>query len=176
VSSPHEHERVLDLFGTTVRLLVGPPGLTGAPQPELACTGAEAVLRAHQRALTRFDGASELSQLNADPAEARRVSDLTARAIAGALWAAERSGGLVDPTLLGSLEQAGYASSRVGAKPASLREALLAAPARQPATPRPDAAWSEIEVTGRDARRPAGVRLDLGGTAKGWRPTERRRC
>lgn len=161
-----EHQRLLDLFGTSVRLLVGPP-LGSALTAPLAAAAAEALLRRHQRALTRFDDTSELSLLNADPAAVRRVSDVTADAIAGSLWAAERSGGLVDPTLLGAIERAGYARSRVGVVPASLREALRAAPPRQPAAARPDASWREVVVAGNTVSRPPGVRLDLGGTAKG---------
>lgn len=164
---PAEQERRLDLFGTSVRVLAGAPGLPGAPAPELAVAAAEAVLRHHHRTLTRFDPASELSRLNRDPAPARVVSDLTARAVAAALWAAERSGGLVDPTLLGALEHAGYARSRSGAVPASLVEALRAAPRRSPAAGSRAASWRTVSLSGRELRRPPGVRLDLGGTAKG---------
>jgi thiamine biosynthesis lipoprotein len=162
-----EHERLLNLFGTSVRLLAGPPASGSSQQTERASAVAEALLRRHHRALTRFDAQSELSLLNADPRTARRVSALAARAIAAALWAAERSGGLVDPTLLGALERAGYAHSRAGAEPAPLREALRSAPARRPAAPSPDAPWRAVAMEGDTVRRPAGTRLDLGGTAKG---------
>jgi thiamine biosynthesis lipoprotein len=162
-----EHERGLELFGTSVRILAGPPASPGAPRAELAAVAAEAMLRRHQRALSRFEPASELSLLNGDPGAARRVSELTARAVAGALWVAERSRGLVDPTLLPELELAGYARSRTGAEPASLHDALSAAPARRPATPRAGARWREVSLEGCTVRRPPGLRLDLGGTAKG---------
>lgn len=162
-----EHERLLALFGTSVRLLAGPPARGISPPAQLASAAAEALLRRHHRALTRFDAHSELSLVNADPTPARRVSELTAAAIAAALWAAERSGGLVDPTLLGPLEHAGYAHSRAGAEPAPLRDALRSAPARRPAAPAPDEPWRAIATTGDTVSRPAGMRLDLGGTAKG---------
>lgn len=162
-----EHERAFALFGTSVRVHAGPPARAGSPPAELAVAGAEAVLRRHQQALTRFEGDSELSLLNADPAMEHRVSEMTAAAVAAALWAAERSAGLVDPTLTRALERAGYAHSRAGAEPASLREALHAAPVRRPAARSSDAPWRAITVKGDTVRRPAGVRLDLGGTAKG---------
>lgn len=162
-----EHERRLDLFGTSVRVLVGASAGPRTQRAELAAAAAETLLRRHHHALTRFDSTSELSRLNSDPAAARLVSDLTAGAIAAALGAAERSGGLVDPTLLGALEEAGYARSRRDAEPASLQDALRAAPPRSPAAPAPAAAWRRVGVTGRDVHRPPGVRLDLGGTAKG---------
>lgn len=162
-----EHVRLLALFGTSVRLLAGPPARGNTPSAQIASAAAEALLRRHHRALSRFDVHSELSLLNADPAKERRLSELTAAAIAAALWAAERSGGLVDPTLLGALERAGYARSRVGAEPAPLREALRSAPARRPAAPSPGAPWRALAITGDTVRRPAGMRVDLGGTAKG---------
>jgi FAD:protein FMN transferase len=180
-----EHERRFELFGTSVRILVGVPAPAGAPRPGLAAAAAEAVLRSCHRELTRFEAASELSRLNSDPAPSRVTSKLVAGAVAAALAAAERSGGLVDPTLLGAIVEAGYAESRVGAKPASLPAALReapprrpaaavalppdsAAPARHPAAPSPAAAWQAISVLGREVHRPPGVRLDLGGTAKGF--------
>lgn len=161
-----EHERRLDLFGTSVRLLVGAPARSG-PASELATAAAEALLRRHQQALTRFDRDSELSRLNADRAPARVVSELLAGAIAAALWAAERSGGLVDPTLVGAIENAGYARSRIGAEPESLRDALLAVAFRRPAGPAAAAAWRDVSLTGTEVRRTPGLLLDLGGTAKG---------
>ena len=203
-----EHERRFDLFGTSVRILVGGPAPAGEPSPELAAAVAEAVLWSCQAELTRFNPDSELSLLNADPAPARVTSKLLAAAVAAARTAAERSGGLVDPTLLDALEAAGYRESRVGMKPASLAAAIRVAPPRLPAAPAPGRepiaaegvqvaagresispegarvasgrmpiaaggrehrpAWAAIEVAGRQIRRPPGLRLDLGGTAKGF--------
>jgi thiamine biosynthesis lipoprotein len=160
-----ERELRLKLFGTTVRILVG--GLPSGAHPVLAASGAAAILGRHQRALTRFEPDSELSRLNGDPAPVRVVSELTAGAVRAGLSAAQRSGGLVDPTLLGALEAAGYARSRNGAEPASLRDALRSAPERRPAGAASRPAWREVSVHGHEVRRPPGVRLDLGGTAKG---------
>ena len=162
-----EYDSRLELFGTSVRVLSGPPALPGAPPAAAAAAAAEAVLRDHQVALSRFDPTSELSRLNRDPSANVPVSELTAGAVAAALWAAERSTGLVDPTLLHALEQAGYEHSRAGAAPASLRAALCAAPPRRPAGRHPEAAWRRMTVEGSRVRRPPGMRLDLGGTAKG---------
>ena len=94
--------------------------------------------------LTRFDPASELSVLNADPRPVVPASPLLRHAVAAALLGARRTGGLADPTLLGALEDAGYATSRVGVEPASLRDALRAAPPRRPAAP--GARWREVRV------------------------------
>jgi thiamine biosynthesis lipoprotein len=97
------------------------------------------------------------------------ASDLLRAAVAAGIWAAERSGGLVDPTLVGALERAGYATSRADLAPASLAEALAAAPPRRPARPSAAGRWRDVFVD--DASgvivRPRGVRLDTGGTGKG---------
>jgi thiamine biosynthesis lipoprotein len=97
------------------------------------------------------------------------ASALLRSAVAAGLWAAARSGGLVDPTLLDEIETAGYAESRDTSVPASLAAALAAAPPRRAAAPREAARWRDIEVD--DARgtvrRPPGIRLDTGGTGKG---------
>ena len=162
-----EHERRFDLFGTSVRVLVGSGVGPRAPRADMVAAAAEAVLRRHQRALSRFDPHSELSVLNHDPRAVRELSELTAGAVAAALWAAEHSGGLIDPTLLPALERAGYVHSLADSEPAPLYEALSTAPPRRPAAGRVDAKWRELALAGRSVRRPPGVRLDLGGTAKG---------
>jgi FAD:protein FMN transferase len=162
-----EHESRLELFGTSVRVLTGPSALPGTPPAEAAAAAAEGVLRDHQAALSRFDPTSELSRLNRGPSATVPVSKLTAGAVAAALWAAERSMGLVDPTLLPALEEVGYEHSRAGAAPASLRAALTAAPPRRPAARHPAPAWRRMTVERGRVHRPPGIRLDLGGTAKG---------
>ena len=119
--------------------------------------------------LSRFEPASELSRLNADARAAVPASPLLRIALHAALWAAERSNGLVDPTLLAELREHGYDGSLAGRAAPSLREALALAPARRPARPHPRADWRAIEVD--DARatiiRPAGLALDTGATTKG---------
>jgi thiamine biosynthesis lipoprotein len=96
-----------------------------------------------------------------------RVSTQLAAALEAALETARLTDGLVDPTLLQELERAGYATSRVGVEPANLREALAAAPPRTAARPRREAPWRRVEIVGGYVRRPAGMRFDLGGSAKG---------
>jgi len=140
------------------------------PEPELRRTAAavRAALADADRRLTRFDPGSELSRLNADPREAVPASALVARLARAALWAGKASGGLVDATLAGEIEAAGYAASRTGLAPAPLADALAAAPTRLLARPRPEPGFARIEVLA-DGRvlRPPGVRLDSGGLGKG---------
>ncbi len=127
------------------------------------------LIRAADRALTRFDAASELQRLNANEAETVDVSMLMALAIDHACRAAERTGGLLDPALAGKLVEAGYATDWDPARRAPLPTLLAAAPTRRPAQPASTAGWRAIHVD-RDAHRltrPAGLQLDLAATAKG---------
>ena len=163
-----EHEHGFDLFGTRVRLLVA--ARAEAPvDARIAALRVQARLTRLHRALTRFEPASELSRLNQRAGATVAVSQIMVEAIAAALHAAQISEGLVDPTVLPQLEQAGYAHSRAGLEPADLEAAIGAAPVRRGARARPAGEWRTIELdaAGRIVRLPAGVRLDLGGSAKG---------
>jgi thiamine biosynthesis lipoprotein len=140
------------------------------PTSELAelARAVRASIDAAERALTRFDPASELARLNADPRDAVPASVLVARLAREAVWAGTASRGLADATLMDEIEREGYAESRTGVEPASLREALDAAPARRPARPRSRPGFSllSVDAQGRVVR-PPGVRLDSGGLGKG---------
>jgi thiamine biosynthesis lipoprotein len=110
--------------------------------------------------LSRFRDDSELARLNRHTGSAVQVGDILWDVVKTALQAAQRSHGLVTPTVLAQLELAGYDRSF---------DALdEQAPARPPATPSGD--WSAV-VLRPDSHSiclPRGVRLDLGGVAKGW--------
>jgi thiamine biosynthesis lipoprotein len=173
ISSPSqqhvEYDRRFKLFGSHVRVLIGTPVRPGLPSPEAMGIQIEFFLRLLHRKLTRFDEDSELCALNADPGESCSTSPTLTAAVEAALWAARRSGGLVDPTLVKELEDAGYASSRADLPMESIAEALAVAPEREAARSRADSRWREVSV---DAvagvvTRPAGVRLDTGGCGKG---------
>jgi len=161
-----EHDHRFDCFGTRVRVLV----TAASPlEAQVAAARVQLRLQALHRTLTRFDPASELSRLNAAAGDDIAVSATLLSAVQDALAAARRTDGLVDPTVIDLLERGGYANSRAGVAPAPLAQALAAAPPRRIARARPGAAWRRVQVdsAARRVRRPAGVRLDLGGTAKG---------
>lgn len=145
-------------LGTDVRLIATGPGARGA----LARARRE-ILDYHAR-MSRFLPDSELSTLNADPREVVPASALLRSAVRAGLWAARRSGGLVDPCLLGALEAAGYERSFEAGAP-------LPPPtgAPQPATADPAARWRAVRVDDEAGtiERPPGLRLDLGGSGKG---------
>jgi thiamine biosynthesis lipoprotein len=128
------------------------------------------LLRRCHVALTRFEPGSELSRLNDDPREVVEASELMLGFVAAAIEAGEISGGLVDATVLGAVERAGYAASRPNRDHRASASVLDGAPERMPGSPSEAAAWRAHEFDRADGivRRPAGVRLDSGGVAKGW--------
>jgi len=153
-------ELAFPAMGTSVRLLAAP----GAPLED-----ARALIEDLEARLTRFDPQSELCALNADPRETVPASGPLRDAVRAAIAGAAATDGLADPTLLGAVVRAGYDRSLAGRARADLREALAAAPEPRPAAPSPTAAWRRVRID--DAAgtiaRPPGLRLDLGGSAKG---------
>jgi thiamine biosynthesis lipoprotein len=163
------HDVTFKSMGCDVRLIVGDPLDPAAPGPAEAVADARAWLEDFDHRLSRFRPDSELCKLNADPRWAVPASRLLRATVAAGLWAAEESGGLVDPTLVGELEAAGYTTSLADAEPAPLAEALRVAPPRRAAQPAAAARWRAVVVDD-DAgviRRPPHVRLDSGGAGKG---------
>ncbi len=163
-------DRRLSLMGTHIRLLIGPRARNDVPEPALVADRVEEFLRMYDRTLSRFKPESELCALNSDRRTSVPASDLLCSAIRAALEAAELSGGLVDPTVLEDLEDAGYRESWDTARRLELRAALRESPApRRPAQARRDRRWRQIDVDGRTGTitRPPGLRVDTGGTGKG---------
>lgn len=163
-----EHDLTFDAMGSHVRLLIGEPGPGMAPAAA-AAEQARRFVEDFDAALSRFKPESELCRLNADPRERVPASELMRRAVEAGLFAAERSGGLVDPTLVGEIEEAGYVASRAGMAGLPLGEALADAPLRRAASPRPEQRWRGFEVDDErgEVVRPPGLRFDTGGTGKG---------
>lgn len=162
-----EHALTFHSMGSDVRLLIGRPLRKDALSPAEVAERERRFVEDFAARLSRFRPDSELSALNADPRSAVPVSPLLASAVLAGLWAARRSGGLVDPTLAKAVCDAGYEHSLDGQPPASLVAALHAAPRRRPARPRAAAEWRKVTVEGGIVRRPAGVAIDTGGTGKG---------
>jgi FAD:protein FMN transferase len=156
-------------MGSDIRFLIGAPMLASTPEPLAAADRERAFVLDYAQRLSRFRPDSELSRLNNDPSPTTRASALLRAAVGAGLWAAQRSDGLVDPTLMRALEQTGYVSSLDGAPPASLLQALAQAPPRHPASPDPRSWWREVAVDDQagTVMRPPGVMLDTGGTGKG---------
>src|SRR5690349_15816509 len=140
-----EHGRTVEVFGGRVALLGA-----GRDAP-LALAVAEALLRRMHTALTRFDPASELCRLNADPRPRVPASGLVRRLAAAIPYAGALSAGLVDATIPPRLAPEG---PEPDGDP-------------RPATPDPHRPWAAISVDETTVSRPPGVALDSGGLGKG---------
>jgi len=116
-----------------------------------------------ESALSRFLPTSELCSLNASPATDVQISQTMFEALSAALGAAQLSEGLVTPTTLEALERAGYDKSFEQLS----SEAVAGAQARA-SGPVPDFRNIQLHKDGLRVSRPKGVRLDLGGSTKGW--------
>ncbi len=132
----------------------------------------EQLFASFERRLSRFLPNSELSRLNACPHESFRVSPTMLGAVEVALWLSKLTDGLYDPTILTSLERAGYDRSFEQVdSPAPLSAADSAADLR-PDSPvmRPAMGYRSVHINqaGQEIQRPVGVKLDLGGMGKGW--------
>jgi thiamine biosynthesis lipoprotein len=153
-------------FGGNASVIVAGPGPAGSPAAA-AALAKQRLLEWHEQ-FSRFEPASELSRLNADPRESVPVSPVMARLLRAIVDAGTTSGGLVDATLVGELERAGYAGHFNGDS-VGLADALALAPARAPAAPSPRAGWRDVSLDAQAATvtRPPGLRFDSGGIAKG---------
>lgn len=140
------------LWSTTARLVVTDPDALPVAQRVV-----QEVTRQVETACSRFRPDSEIVLLPADGTPAR-IGPVLTELMATALLAAARTDGDVDPTLGAALDAAGYDRdiALVGGGP--LRTFLAA----------PEPAWRQMRLDGDTLTVPAGVRLDLGATAKAW--------
>ena len=164
-----ELDYTFQAMGSDVRLLIGERLLASAPPPLEAADRERAFVWEFSDRLSRFRPDSDLSALNRNPRASVLAAPLLRAAVRAGVWAAQRSGGLVDPTLVRALERCGYDHSLDGVEPASLQEALAQAPPRRSARPDPAARWQRVTVDDQAGTitRPPGVMIDTGGTGKG---------
>jgi thiamine biosynthesis lipoprotein len=148
--------RALDSWalGCRTRLVVTDPRALNDAQSLL-----DADLVAIDLACSRFRPDSELMRLHLAEGRPARVSPLLAHALAAALNAARTTDGHVDPTVGGAMAELGYD-----------RDFSLLTPDGTPVRVVEHAVpgWQRIELDRETGivRVPAGVRLDLGATAK----------
>ncbi len=110
-------------------------------------------------ACSRFRADSEICNLRAEGGRPARVSALLAEAIAVALRAARLTDGDVDPTVGVAMSAIGY--DRDFEKIEQIGPSIAL-------TVRTVPGWREVHLEGQSLTMPAGVRLDLGATAKAW--------
>ncbi|HVX43868.1 MAG TPA: FAD:protein FMN transferase [Mycobacteriales bacterium] len=142
-----------DAWGTTARVAVWPPQRRGA-----AVAAVDGVLRSMDRQASRFREDSEICWLHSRGGGVFMLSDGLAEAIRVALAAAEWTGGLVDPSVGAALIDLGYDRDFASVAPDLPQPAIAGVPAP---------GWRSVVLEGSLLHLPAGVRLDLGATAKG---------
>lgn len=132
----------------------------------------EHLFSSFEKRLSRFLPASELSQLNTYSSETFNASPTLISAVEMALWLAEMTNGLYDPTILSQLEQAGYDRSfELITTPLPLSSGTLdSGPSQndQPAVAPFTYRSVQVNRSARQIHRPVGLRIDLGGMGKGW--------
>jgi thiamine biosynthesis lipoprotein ApbE len=148
-------------IGSAIRLVV-----TDATQLDAGRVMLADDLAALDAACSRFRSDSELIQLEASAGRPTRISPVLHGAIRAALRGARLTDGDVDPTLGHAMESIGYdrdfalVRAREGTRPApTVRIRISHAPS-----------WRQIELDEAAGLLtvPAGIRLDLGATAKAW--------
>jgi thiamine biosynthesis lipoprotein len=142
-----------DALGTTARLAVWPPGSL-----DTALATVDNVLSALDLQASRFRQDSEISWIHRSNGGLFMLSDGLAEAVSVALAAARWTGGLVDPTVGDAVISLGYDRDFAAIDP-ERRE--------PPGAPAPAPGWRTARLDGALLWLPAGVRLDLGATAKG---------
>jgi thiamine biosynthesis lipoprotein len=115
----------------------------------------KALFEERDAVFSRFRPDSELNRVNAAHGGIVGVSRLFATTLRVALDAAEATDGLVDPTLGGAIESAGYTADFAD---------LLPDP--RPSGPAARGSWRSLRLAGRLLFLPAGVKLDLNGVVK----------
>ncbi len=147
-------------MGTTIMLT----GIDIEPETfERALTDAHTLADTWEDRFSRFRPLSQLSRLNAVAGEPVSVDATFLDLLDTARGAVIRTGGRFDPSILPGLEAAGYDATFDTVR---MRTATLDRPAVPAAGV---AAWRQIRIDRTDgtAALPPGMRIDLGGIAKG---------
>ena len=140
-------------LGTSARVAVWPPENLGG-----ALAAVDRVLSVLDRQASRFRQDSEISWIHRSEGGLFMLSDGLAEAISVALEAARWTGGLADPTVGGALISLGYDRDFAAIDPERCEPAGSLVPVP---------GWQTVRLEGPVLHLPAGVRLDLGATAKG---------
>jgi thiamine biosynthesis lipoprotein len=112
---------------------------------------------------TRFSDSSELAALNRSAGEWMVVSSDMYWLVHNARDYVEQTGGLFDPSILNALERAGYDQSMD-----KIRAAGGSGPRTFGKVHASDVRGVQFDADRHALRLPRGLRLDLGGIAKGW--------
>ncbi len=140
-------------LGTMARVVVWPP-----EELPRALDAVDRQLAILDQEASRFREDSEISRVNSSASHTFLLSEGLAELLATALAAAGLTEGLVDPTVGSALIEMGYDRDFASVQDNPSGAAPVGAPSP---------GWASVELDGRLLRRPAGMILDLGATAKG---------
>jgi thiamine biosynthesis lipoprotein len=132
---------------------------------ETGFSQARAFIEESEKRFTRFSDQSELSRLNQSAGAWFDASEDLFEVVSQALQLHKQTQGLFDPAVLEALEQAGYNRTIEEVR----RSGLLPAPSAVLVKPNVRV-FSAVQLDA-DRQRiqlPEGMRIDLGGIAKGW--------
>lgn len=165
--APGPHIRQFHAMGTEVELRLWNPSEQKAGN---ALRTAERFFHQTEARLSRFRSHSELSQLNQAGGRPFRASQVLFDLVQSALAWREVTHGIFDPTLLNTLVAWGYDRTFVDVLASQSDEnGTRATDASLFPTDTPFSAADAIQLgDDRQITLGAGVRLDLGGIAKGW--------
>jgi thiamine biosynthesis lipoprotein len=137
---------------------------TDAKEAAAAFREVERLFSEVEGALSRFDPSSELSQVNQQSGQQIQPSQLLWDVLVRALEMAEETGGLFDPTVIDAVEAAGYTRDFQEIMAGHIAED------KPPAALSSGGHWEDITLDWDNHRfwLPPGLRLDLGGIAKGY--------
>ncbi len=125
---------------------------------------AEAFVHTSEARFTRFSDDSELAQLNRASGSWFRASPELYEVVHEAQSSVQETGGLFDPSILDDLERSGYDRSMDEIRAGHVGEATPNAACGV----RPSILDMQFDEAARRLRLPPGLRIDLGGIAKGW--------
>lgn len=124
---------------------------------------------AWERRLTSFSEESELSELNRSHGRPVRVSDVLWNVVTSALQAAQLTSGLVSPAVVPALDEGPRRELGYGRTFESIeRDSVGARGATVAAMAVADWRGIKLDPRKRTILLPEGLRIDLGGIAKGW--------
>ncbi len=159
------HEHHFRAMNTGVGVWVWSADPEHTPTIRSALGWAEDFFGRAEAELSRFRGSSALSRLNRDAGRGpQAVSPMLWTVLLAALDAACESDGIYDPTVLHSLERAGYDRSFEAIGASGHTEETDSPPVRT------FGSWRHIrmDAAARSVVLPGDLALDLGGIAKGW--------
>ncbi|NTW22391.1 FAD:protein FMN transferase [Candidatus Falkowbacteria bacterium] len=136
------------------------------PGEENKIDSAEKEINDFEKRFSRFIVGNELYKLNSSAAGEFEASPVMSDLLREAKGLHEETGGLFDPTIIGSLEDIGYDRSFVAGAQDEETEPVDAGKISKRFAARPR--MSELVIDGNLVRKPAGLRIDLGGLGKGY--------